>query len=108
MCTPHDTTCRSMLENTVEELVAHGGKKGGRSQEPEVSDEMTSQQSVKYIEEKVETICGWWYLHQNTTEHMAGSWYDLNTALRSCPTPTPQCHTPGPVLLRDHLATSAL
>ena len=38
--------------------MAHGGHKGGRSQEPEVSDEMTSQQSVKYVEEKVETICG--------------------------------------------------
>lgn len=53
--------------SSTEELVAWESHNSGRSHEPEVLDEITSQQSVKYAEEKVETIRGWWYLHQNTT-----------------------------------------
>lgn len=34
--------------------MTHGDHKNKWSQEPEVTDEMTSQQSVKYGEEKVE------------------------------------------------------
>ena len=46
--------------SSTEEQVTHGSHKGEGSQEPEVTDEITSQQSVKYGE-KVEMRCGQWH-----------------------------------------------
>lgn len=54
-----------------------------------VTDEMTNQENVKNVEESVEMMYGQWHFHQNTPVHRAGSWYDLNTAIRSCPPPGP-------------------
>lgn len=70
---------------SAEEQVMHGDHKGERSQE--VTDEMTSQPSVKYGEKKVEMRCGQWYLHKNIIRHVASFCYNLNTVLMSCSPP---------------------
>lgn len=65
--------------SSADEQVTHGDLKGERSQE--VTDEMASQPSVKYGEEKVEMRCDQWYFHKNIIGHIAGSCYNLNTTL---------------------------
>lgn len=70
-----------MLENTAEGAAQRnkGHKNAARvieARRQEVTDEMTSQQSVQYGKAKVEMRCGQWHLHLNCWTG-AGSWCDL-------------------------------
>lgn len=54
----------------------------GRDQKSQIKWQI---RSVKYAEGSVEIICIQWHLYYNIGGHRAGSWYDLNTAMMSCP-----------------------
>lgn len=61
MCTSCNTGAGNAGEycrgsSAEEQVMIHGDHKNKWNQEPEVTDEMTSQQSVKYGEEKIEKV----------------------------------------------------
>lgn len=88
MCTPLNTLCVGYCGRTADwgernkwcmEVKVH---RDGRDQKSQIKWQI---RSVKYAEGSVEIICIQWHLYYNIGAHRAGSWYDLNTAMMSCP-----------------------